>query len=81
MGTVENYTEAMTGTLSKRALRRQVDRIGFDAAARQYEKWMEEAEYPRSHADRLSAMSTTKKRQTIRRSHRRLANAKLRSQR
>ena len=47
MGTVENYTEAMTGTLSKRAFRRQVDRIGFDAAARQYEKWMEEAEFPR----------------------------------
>ena len=47
MGTVENYTEAMTRTLTKRAFRRQVDRIGFDAAARQYEKWMEESEFPR----------------------------------
>ena len=47
MKTVENYTEAMTRTLSKRAFRRQVDRIGFDAAARQYEKWMEESEFPR----------------------------------
>ena len=52
MGTVENYTEAMTGTLSKRAFRRQVDRIGFDAAARQYEKWMEEAESSRRLAQR-----------------------------
>lgn len=52
MGTVENYTEAMTGTLSKRAFRRQVDRIGFDAAARQYEKWMEEAEFPRRRSQR-----------------------------
>ncbi len=52
MGTVENYTEAMTGTLSKRAFRRQVDRIGFDAAARQYEKWMEESEFPRRRSQR-----------------------------
>ena len=52
MGTVENYPEAMTGTLSKRAFRRQVDRIGFDAAARQYEKWMEEAESSRRLAQR-----------------------------
>lgn len=69
MGTVENYTEAMTGTLSKRALRRQVDRIGFDAAARQYEKWMEEAEYPWRHDYRspLWAASTSKERRAIRR--------------
>ncbi len=40
MEEVENYVAAMTDKLSKRAFRRQVERIGFDAATRQYEKWM-----------------------------------------
>ncbi len=40
MEKVENYVAAMTGKLSKRAFRRQVERIGFDAATRQYERWM-----------------------------------------
>ena len=52
MGTVENYVDAMTRTLSKRAFLRQVGRVGFDAAAGQYEKWMEEAEFRRRHAQR-----------------------------
>ncbi len=40
MEEVDNYVAAMTGKLLIRAFRRQVERIGFDAATRQYEKWM-----------------------------------------